>query len=93
MTPHQIYNLWETFNRMVEDPSFDTQAKLDMGREMISSLPPEMLCSVSKSSLAHVTKAMQGRLSDIGNTNAIKETPRDEAGNRPKRTTRRTRST
>ena len=51
---------------MIEDPEFDTQTKVDMGGEMYRSLPPEMLCAVSKSSLIAVRTAMKSRLTNLG---------------------------
>ena len=69
MNSIDIYHHWETFNRMIEDPQFDTQTKVEMGGEMYNSLPPEMLCAVSKSSLIAVRTAMKSRLTNLGITN------------------------
>lgn len=88
MNAIELYKLWGVFNQMIEDPHFDTQAKLSMGREMISSLPPEMLCSVSKSSLTCITAAMQGRLSNMEENNGSIQAPKS-GNNRSKGTTRR----
>jgi hypothetical protein len=67
MKSNELYKVWETFNLMIEDPAFDAQEKADMGREMVNALPPEMLCSVSKSSLVAIIKAMKSRLTNLGN--------------------------
>jgi len=64
-----LYKHWETFCRLMEDPEFDAQVKQKMGYEMIDSLPPAMLCSVSKSSREAIELAMQGRLTDNGINN------------------------
>lgn len=69
MKAFELYNVWESFNRMIEDPTFSAQMKLEMGVEWINSLPPSMLCTVSKSSREAIELAMKGRLTDIGNKN------------------------
>lgn len=94
MNALDLYKHWETFCRLMEDPAFDTQVKHQMGVEMINSLPPAMLCSVSKSSREAIELAMKGRLSDNGINNgrstskeeepAPSSTTEDKAGgNRP----------
>ena len=70
MKSYDIYNQWVTFSTMLSDPTFNVEAKLKMGREMISALPPEMLCQ-SKLSLQVVTDAMEGRLKDLENERRI----------------------
>lgn len=69
MNALDLYKHWETFKRLMDDPEFDTQVKLEMGAEMIKSLPPAMLCSVGKSSREAIELAMKGRLTDNGNDN------------------------
>mgnify|MGYP007053418504 FL=1 len=78
----------------MDDPAFDAQVKREMGGEMIRSLPPEMLCTVSKSSRIAVELAMKGRLTDIGNTNGrnqsteATETPKQAGARSSQRKTR-----
>lgn len=62
MKPYEIYNLWVLFDKAMSDPAFNNQARIALGREMIQSLPHEMLCSSSTKSLTIVTEAMEGRL-------------------------------
>jgi hypothetical protein len=84
MNSIDIYTHWETFNRMIEDPQFDTQTKVAMGGEMIRSLPPEMLCAVSKSSLLAIKDAMKSRLTNLGNTDGtISTEPRHSTPETP----------
>jgi hypothetical protein len=61
---NDILNLWATFDSMMKDPAFTNEQKLGMGREFISALPPEMMCTSSKLSRDAVLTAMQGRLHD-----------------------------
>ena len=68
MKPYEIYNLWVLFDKAMSDPAFNNQARMALGREMIQSLPPEMLCSSSNASLTVVTQAMEDRLNGITNT-------------------------
>ena len=70
MKPYDLYNLWVMFSTMLADPAFSDKAKLEMGREFIAALPPEMLCQ-SKLSLQVVTDAMEGRLKDLENERRI----------------------
>jgi len=79
-----MYKNWEVFNKLMDDPAFDAQTKYQMGREMIQAFPPEMLCSVSKSSLIAITNAMKGRLTNFGNTN---DKPQTQNQHTPKETT------
>lgn len=72
MKPYDIYNLWVLFDKMTNDPSFNQDQKIAMGRDMLAALPPEMLCSGSKPSLEAVTAAMQGRLNEY--TRSTRET-------------------
>ena len=82
MNSIDIYHHWETFTRMIEDPEFDTQTKVEMGGEMYRSLPPEMLCAVSKSSLIAVRTAMKSRLTNLGITNGT-TTPQEPRHSTP----------
>ena len=66
MNALDLYKHWETFCHLMEDPAFDTQTKHKMGYEMINSLPPTMLCAVSKSSREALELAMKGRLTNNG---------------------------
>lgn len=70
MKPYDIYNLWVLFSAMLNDPAFSVKAKLEMGREFILALPPEMLCQ-AKLSLQVVSDAMEGRLKDLENERRI----------------------
>lgn len=67
MKPHEIYNLWVLFDKATNDPSFNAEQRYSVGMDMLSALPPEMLCSSSKPSLSVVHEAMVGRLNDIDN--------------------------
>ena len=65
MNSFEIYRLWTVFSQMVEDSSLSVDAKIRVGREMLSSLPPELLCTSSKSSREVVSESIKGRLSDL----------------------------
>lgn len=67
MKPHELYNLWALFDKATSDPAFNAEQKYSVGMDMLSALPPEMLCSSSKPTLEVVREAMVGRLSDIDN--------------------------
>ena len=78
MNALDLYKHWETFCRLMEDPEFDAQIKHTMGHEMINSLPPAMLCSVSKSSREAIELAMMGRLTNIGIDNGRSTSKEEE---------------
>ena len=65
MKPYEIYNLWVLFDKATTDPAFSTEQKIAVGRDMLAALPPDILCSSSKPSLAVVTEAMEGRLNEL----------------------------
>ena len=67
MKPYEIYNLWALFDKATSDPAFNAEQKYSVGMDMLSDLPPEMLCSSSKPSLSVVREAMVGRLNEIDN--------------------------
>lgn len=67
MKPYDIYNLWAVFDKATTDPAFSAEQKYSVGKDMLSGLPPEMLCSSSKPTLDIVREAMEGRLNDIDN--------------------------
>ena len=67
MKPYEIYKLWALFDKATNDPSFNAEQKYSVGMDMLSDLPPEMLCSSSKPSLSVVREAMVGRLTEIDN--------------------------
>lgn len=67
MKPSELYNLWTLFDKATSDPAFTAEMKYSIGLDMLSALPPEMLCSSSKPSLSVVHEAMVGRLNDIDN--------------------------
>ena len=64
MKPSELYNLWVLFDKATNDPAFSTEQKIAVGKDMLASLPPEMLCSSSKPTLSAVTQAMEGRLNE-----------------------------
>ena len=74
MKSYDIYNLWVTFDKALNDPAFSTEQKIALGQDMLAALPPEMLCSSSKPSLTAVTTAMEGRLNEL-NTRSTGKTP------------------
>lgn len=78
MNALDLYKHWETFCHLMEDPEFDAQTKHKMGYEMISSLPPDMLCAVSKSSREAIELAMVGRLTNIGIDNGRSTSKEEE---------------
>lgn len=82
MKAFELYSVWESFKRLMDDPAFDAQMKREMGVEMINSLPPSMLCTVSKSSREAIELAMKGRLTDIGN-NYGRSTSKEEESASP----------
>lgn len=65
MKPYEIYNLWVLFDKATSDPAFSVEQKTQIGADMLAALPPEMLCSGSKPSLAVVKEAMEGRLHEL----------------------------
>lgn len=67
MKSSEIYNLWTLFDKATSDPAFNAEQKHAVGLDMLSALPPEMLCSSSKPTLDVVRAAMEGRLSDLDN--------------------------
>lgn len=79
MKPYDIYNLWVLFDKATSDPAFTIEQKISLGRDMLAALPPEMLCSGSKPSLAIVTEAMEGRLNEINTRSAGKASRRTGA--------------
>lgn len=79
MKPHEIYNLWVLFDKATSDPAFSSEQKLSIGRDMLAALPPDILCSSSKPSLAVVTEAMEGRLNEINTRSAGKASRRTGA--------------
>lgn len=62
----------------MDDPSFNTEELKAMGEEMFKSLPPEMLCSSSKSTLTAIERAMQSRLTRIGIENGRSTSKEEE---------------
>ena len=78
MNALDLYKHWETFCHLMEDPAFDAEAKHKMGYEMINSLPPAMLCAVSKSSREAIELAMKGRLTNIGINNGRSTSKEEE---------------
>lgn len=76
MKPYDIYNLWVTFDKALNDPAFSTEQKIALGQDMLMALPPEMLCSSSKPSLNAVTTAMEGRLNELNTRSTGKTTLR-----------------
>lgn len=67
MNSLELYQAWEVFNRMMDDPAFDTEVKRGMGVGMIRDLPPLMLCATNKLSREAVEAAMKGRLMELEN--------------------------
>ena len=78
MNPYNIYNLWTSFNQLMDDPNFNTEELKAMGEEMLKSLPPEMLCSSSKSTLNAIETAMKSRLTRIGINNGRSASKEEE---------------
>lgn len=74
MKPYELYNLWALFDKATSDPSFSAEQKYSVGMDMLSDLPPEMLCSSSKPSLSVVRESMVSRLNEINNERRKPET-------------------
>lgn len=68
MKPFELYQVLSAFNQMASDETLTVAQKIVMGKEWLSSLPPQQLCVTSKSSHQIVSEMIKGRLLDMEST-------------------------
>jgi hypothetical protein len=61
----ELYKLWDRYNIVMADPTFDATVKQTLCGEIIRSLPPVMLCTSFESSRKLLEEAMRGRLGEL----------------------------
>jgi hypothetical protein len=66
LKPLEIYNLLVTFRNVMDDQGLTNQMKLEIGQEVLRSLPSPLQCDhQSKSTLEAVTAAIKERLKQM----------------------------
>lgn len=64
MKPFDLYQHFYKFCEMLENDKLTIEARLDMGKEWLRSLPASMICVPYELSQSIVAKAMAGRLQE-----------------------------
>jgi hypothetical protein len=88
MRLQDLYETWDRFNAIIDNPRLDGSVKQVLGGELIAALPPVMLCGSFSLSRVQLEADMMGRLADLkernGRTRKEAEAETRQTGNRKK---------
>jgi len=77
MKAFELFCHYESFIRLMDSECFTPVQKLQLGHEMVTSLPPHQLCASTPNTSRLIVAAMRERLEKLNGTTATTSTEAD----------------